>query len=30
MTTVDLLTQPKLLDQARADFVRGTGGTPYR
>jgi len=30
MTAVDLLTEPKLLDQARADFVKGTGGKPYR
>jgi aminobenzoyl-glutamate utilization protein B len=30
MTGVDLLTQPKLLAQARADFEKRMGGTPYR
>ena len=30
MTGVDLLTQPKLLEAARADFVKRTGGRPYR
>lgn len=30
MTGVDLLTQPKLLEQARADFEKRRGGKPYR
>lgn len=30
MTAVDLLTQPKLVERARADFVEGIGGQPYR
>lgn len=30
MTGVDLLTQPKLLEQARADFEKQRGGKPYR
>jgi aminobenzoyl-glutamate utilization protein B len=30
MTGVDLLTQPKLLEAARADFAKRTGGQPYR
>jgi len=29
LTALDLLTQPALLDQARADFVKRTGGKPY-
>lgn len=30
MTGVDLFTQPKLLEQARADFEKRRGGRPYR
>jgi aminobenzoyl-glutamate utilization protein B len=30
MTGVDVLTQPALLEAARADFVKRTGGVPYR
>ena len=29
LTGVDLLTQPELLRQARADFAKRTGGKPY-
>jgi aminobenzoyl-glutamate utilization protein B len=30
LTGVDLLTQPKLLEAARADFAKRTAGRPYR
>jgi aminobenzoyl-glutamate utilization protein B len=30
LTGVDLFTQPELVRQARADFVKRTGGKPYR
>ena len=30
LTGIDLLTQPKLLAAARADFEKRTGGQPYR
>lgn len=30
LTAVDLLTQPRLLEQARADLENRTGGKPYR
>lgn len=30
LTGIDLLTQPELIRQARADFVKRTGGKPYQ
>jgi len=30
LTGIDLLTQPELIRQARADFVKRTGGQPYK